>query len=89
MLLPIAGAQLCTNVLLQIDIALLGRFLGNTGASQDGDMLEWSDFRVSAEDEISDTLMDIALVWPVINVSLYRERHTGLSFAKTVPIWFP
>ncbi len=27
MLLPIAGAQLCTNVLLQIDIALLGRFL--------------------------------------------------------------
>jgi stage V sporulation protein B len=27
MLGPIAGAQLCTNVLMQIDIALLGRFL--------------------------------------------------------------
>jgi stage V sporulation protein B len=27
MLLPIAGAQLCTNALLQMDIALLGRFL--------------------------------------------------------------
>jgi stage V sporulation protein B len=27
MLWPIAGAQLCTNVLMQIDIALLGRFL--------------------------------------------------------------
>src|SRR5579859_4516143 len=26
MLLPIAGAQLCTNLLLQVDIALLGRF---------------------------------------------------------------
>ncbi len=32
-LLPIAGAQLCTNVLLQIDIALLGRFLSQ-GASE-------------------------------------------------------
>jgi stage V sporulation protein B len=28
MLVPIAGAQLCTNLLLQTDIALLGRFLG-------------------------------------------------------------
>jgi peptidoglycan/LPS O-acetylase OafA/YrhL len=28
-------------------------------------------------------------VRPVINVSLYRERHTDLSFARTVPIWFP
>jgi stage V sporulation protein B len=38
MLLPIAGAQLCTNVLLQIDIALLGRFLGQSAAgSLDGD----------------------------------------------------
>jgi stage V sporulation protein B len=31
MLLPIAGAQLCTNALLQIDIALLGRFLSQSG----------------------------------------------------------
>ena len=30
-LLPIAGAQLCTNALLQIDIALLGRFLSLSG----------------------------------------------------------
>jgi stage V sporulation protein B len=29
-LVPIAGAQLCTNALLQIDIALLGRFLSQT-----------------------------------------------------------
>ncbi len=37
-LLPIAGAQLCTNVLLQIDIALLGRFLSQSaGAGLDGD----------------------------------------------------
>ncbi|MGD0675588.1 MAG: oligosaccharide flippase family protein, partial [Polyangiaceae bacterium] len=33
MLLPIAGAQLCTNFLLQIDIALLGRFLSERAAS--------------------------------------------------------
>jgi stage V sporulation protein B len=32
-LLPIAGAQLCTNVLLQIDIALLGRFLSQSAAA--------------------------------------------------------
>ncbi len=32
LLLPIAGAQLCTNVLLQIDIALLGRFLSESAA---------------------------------------------------------
>ena len=32
MLLPIAGAQLCTNVLMQIDIALLGRFLSRAPA---------------------------------------------------------
>jgi hypothetical protein len=31
---------------------LLGRFLGNTGASQDSNRLEWSDCRISAEDEI-------------------------------------
>ncbi len=31
-LLPIAGAQLCTNALLQIDIALLGRFLSQSSA---------------------------------------------------------
>jgi stage V sporulation protein B len=31
-LLPIAGAQLCTNALLQIDIALLGRFLSQSVA---------------------------------------------------------
>ena len=29
MLGPIAGAQLCTNLLLQVDILLLGRFLGD------------------------------------------------------------
>jgi stage V sporulation protein B len=30
---PIAGAQLCTNLLMQIDIALLGRFLSNAAAA--------------------------------------------------------
>jgi stage V sporulation protein B len=30
MLLPIAGVQLCTNALLQVDIGLLGRFLSQT-----------------------------------------------------------
>jgi stage V sporulation protein B len=30
MLLPIAGAQLCTNLLTQADMALLGRFLGGS-----------------------------------------------------------
>jgi len=30
---PIAGARLCTNLLMQIDIALLGRFLGGGGAA--------------------------------------------------------
>jgi stage V sporulation protein B len=30
---PIAGAQLCTNALLQIDFALLGRFLGGSAAA--------------------------------------------------------
>lgn len=33
MLLPIAGAQLCTNALLQMDIALLGRFLSESAAA--------------------------------------------------------
>ena len=33
MLLPIAGAQLCTNALLQMDIALLGRFLSQSAAA--------------------------------------------------------
>jgi stage V sporulation protein B len=33
MLLPIAGAQLCTNLLLQVDIALLGRFLSDGAAA--------------------------------------------------------
>ena len=33
MLLPIAGAQLCTNLLLQIDIGLLGRFLSESAAA--------------------------------------------------------
>ena len=33
MLLPIAGAQLCTNVLMQIDLALLGRFLSRAPAA--------------------------------------------------------
>jgi stage V sporulation protein B len=33
MLGPIAGAQLCTNLLLQVDIALLGRFLGDGAAA--------------------------------------------------------
>ncbi len=39
MLLPIAGAQLCTNLLLQVDIALLGRFLsdGAAAAGLDGE----------------------------------------------------
>jgi stage V sporulation protein B len=35
MLLPIAGAQLCTNALLQMDIALLGRFLSQSAAALD------------------------------------------------------
>jgi stage V sporulation protein B len=40
MLWPIASAQLCTNLLLQIDIALLGRFLsesqpGSTGGARE------------------------------------------------------
>jgi stage V sporulation protein B len=30
-LAPIAGAQICTNLLMQIDIALLGRFLSEAG----------------------------------------------------------
>jgi stage V sporulation protein B len=34
MLLPIAGAQLCTNLLLQVDISLLGRFLGESAAAE-------------------------------------------------------
>jgi stage V sporulation protein B len=33
MLLPIAGAQLCINALLQMDIALLGRFLSQSAAA--------------------------------------------------------
>ncbi len=33
LLLPIAGAQLCTNALLQIDIALLGRFLSESAGT--------------------------------------------------------
>jgi stage V sporulation protein B len=32
-LLPIAGAQLCTNLLLQVDIFLLGRFLSDGAAA--------------------------------------------------------
>jgi stage V sporulation protein B len=33
MLLPIAGAQICTNLLMQVDIALLGRFLSESAAA--------------------------------------------------------
>lgn len=33
MLLPIAGAQLCTNLLLQMDIGLLGHFLSESAAA--------------------------------------------------------
>lgn len=33
MLLPIAAAQLCTNILMQIDIGLLGRFLSEGAAA--------------------------------------------------------
>jgi stage V sporulation protein B len=33
LLLPIAGAQLCTNLLMQVDIALLGRFLSESAAT--------------------------------------------------------
>ncbi len=33
MLLPIAGAQLCTNLLMQVDIGLLGRFLSESAAT--------------------------------------------------------
>ena len=36
MLGPIAGAQLCTNLLMQIDIALLGRFLSEQAAAAGG-----------------------------------------------------
>jgi stage V sporulation protein B len=36
LLLPIAGAQLCTNALLQIDIALLGRFLSESAMALSG-----------------------------------------------------
>jgi stage V sporulation protein B len=35
MLMPIAGAQLCTNVLTQMDMALLGRFLGGSAAAEE------------------------------------------------------
>jgi stage V sporulation protein B len=48
MLGPIAGAQLCTNVLMQIDIALLGRFLseravtlGVAGSADRASAKEW------------------------------------------------
>ncbi len=37
MLLPIAGAQLCTNALLQMDIALLGRFLSQSAEALNTD----------------------------------------------------
>ena len=37
MLLPIAGAQLCTNALLQMDIALLGRFLSQSAQALNTD----------------------------------------------------
>ena len=47
-LLPIAGVQLCTNLLLQIDIALLGRFLsqaaggaGLAGEAQRAAVKQW------------------------------------------------
>jgi stage V sporulation protein B len=33
---PIAGAQLCTNLLMQVDIVLLGRFLSDAGATAGG-----------------------------------------------------
>jgi stage V sporulation protein B len=33
MLLPIAGAQVCTNLLMQVDIVLLGRFLSESAAA--------------------------------------------------------
>jgi stage V sporulation protein B len=33
MLLPIAGAQLCTNLLLQVDLGLIGHFLGESAAA--------------------------------------------------------
>ena len=33
---PIAGAQLCTNLLMQVDIVLLGRFLSDAGAAAAG-----------------------------------------------------
>jgi stage V sporulation protein B len=36
MLAAIAGAQLCTNVLMQIDIALLGRFLSEQASASGG-----------------------------------------------------
>lgn len=39
MLGPIAGAQLCTNLLMQIDIALLGRFLSE-GAGADRELVK-------------------------------------------------
>jgi stage V sporulation protein B len=45
-LAPIAGAQICTNALMQIDIALLGRFLseaagGPTGEAQREAVKQW------------------------------------------------
>jgi len=33
---PIAGAQLCTNLLMQVDLGLLGRFLSDAGAATAG-----------------------------------------------------
>jgi stage V sporulation protein B len=33
---PIAGAQLCINLLMQVDLALLGRFLSDAGAAAAG-----------------------------------------------------
>lgn len=40
MLLPIAGAQLCTNLLMQVDIALLGRFLSESAMARE-DVKSW------------------------------------------------
>ena len=61
MLLPIAGAQLCTNVLMQIDLALLGRFLGHAhGAAAAAGAIE------------GDAHRDTVKTW----IAIYKECQT-------------
>jgi stage V sporulation protein B len=57
---PIAGAQLCTNLLMQVDLALLGRFLSDAGAAAAGGGLD------------ADAQRALVKQW----VGIYRECQT-------------